>query len=212
MRTPKLMTNYTHLSDADLASFAMRTADALRTNANFPDLNPAFADYEPVALDYVAKQAITAKGRASSQQKEEKDEAREALLKQLRAIASYINNFTTVSSIQLSSGFYPVADPKGSQVPPASSWARIRPSNRPAEILLEYEAIREAYQYERQIATELDESGEPVWQPLPPVSDSRGNFYSPAQDGVTYYFRVRSMNKRGVSAWSPVASRKVWVD
>lgn len=212
MRTPKLITNYEYMSDSDLASFATRTADALRTNTNFPDMVPAFDDYEPIALDYVGKQAITANGRASGQQKEEKDEARKVLLKSLRAIASYINNFTDVSSIQLSSGFYPVADPKGLQVPRASSWTRIRPSNRPAEILLEFEAIREAYQYEMQIATEQDEQGQPLWESLPLVSDSRGNFYTPVEDGVQYHFRVRSLNKRGVSSWSPVAIRKAWVD
>src|SRR5690606_2146187 len=126
MRTPKLVTNYSGMSDSDLASLATRTADALRTNTNFPDMVPAFADYEPVALDYIAKQAITANGRASGQQKEEKDEARNALLKSMRAVAGYINNFTNVSSLQLSSGFIPVADPKGLQPPRASSWTRIR--------------------------------------------------------------------------------------
>lgn len=211
MRTPKLITNYSFLSDADLASLAARTADALRTNTSFPDMVPAFADYEPVALDFVAKQAVTANGRASGQQKEEKDEAREALLKSMRAVAGYINNFTSMSSLQLSSGFYPVADPKGLQAPRASSWTRIRPSNRPAEILLEFEAIHEAYQYEMQIASEVDAAGQPLWESLPLVSDSRGNFYAPVVDGIQYHLRVRSLNKRGISAWSPVATRKVWV-
>ncbi|MFB2121641.1 hypothetical protein [Parapedobacter sp. 2B3] len=211
MRIPKLVTNYSGMSDADLASLATRTADALRTNINFPDMNPAFVDYEPLALDYVAKQAVTANGRASGQQKEEKDEAREALLKAMRAVAGYINNFTNVSSLQLSSGFFPVADPTGLQAPRTSSWTRIRPSNRPAEILLEFEAIREAYQYEIQVATELDLEGQPLWQSLPLVSDSRGNFYAPVEDGVLYYLRVRSLNKRGISVWSPVATGKVWV-
>lgn len=199
------------MNDSDLASFATRTADALRTNTNFPDMIPAFDDFEPVALDYIAKQAITANGRASGQQKEEKDEARKALLKSLRAIASYINNFTEVSSIQLSSGFYPVADPRGLKAPDASAWTRIRQSSRPAEILLEFGAVRAAYQYEMQIASEVDAQGEPIWESLPLVSDSRGNYFAPVQDGVLYHFRVRSLNKRGVSNWSPVATRKVWV-
>ncbi len=212
MRTPKLVTNYEYMGDSELASHASRTADALRTNTNFPDLSPEFTEYEPLALDYIAKQAITASQRASTQQKNEKDEARKALLKSMRAVTSYINNFTELSSMQLSSGFLPVADPKGEQTPPASSWTRIRASNRPGEILLEFEAIRQAYQYEIQIASELDAEGQPIWQSLPLVSDSRGNFYAPAVDGTLYHFRVRSLNKRGVSAWSPVATRKVWVD
>lgn len=211
MTTPKLLTSYHGLSDTDLASLAARTADALRTNTNFPDLNPSFADYEPIALDYIAKQAITASGRASGQQKKEKDEARELLLVTMRAITSYINNFTMVSSIQLSSGFYPVSERRTLQSPRASSWARIVDSDRPREILLRFEAIREAYEYELQIAWEVDEDGQPVWQDLPPVSRALGNYYSPVEDGVTYYFRVRSRNKRGVSHWSPVASLRARV-
>lgn len=200
------------MNDSELASQASRTLDALRTNTNFPDMTPTFAEYEPKAQDYIAKQAVTANRRASTQQNREKDESREELLRVMRAVAGYVNNFTQISSVQLSSGFLPVSDPRGLQAPRASGWTRIRQSNRPAEILLEYEAIREAYQYERQIASELDAEGQPIWQPLALVSDSRGNYYTPVVDGTTYYFRVRSLNKRGVSAWSPVATRKVWVD
>src|SRR5690606_17892221 len=161
MKTPKLITNYDHLSDADLASLATRTVDALGTNANFPDLNPPTAEYEPIALDYVAKQAITANGRASGVQKEEKDEARNALIVMMRRVASYINNFTQTSSVQLSSGFYPVLPPKAGQVPSASTWARLADSNRPAELRLLFEAVRAAYQYEMQLASELDETEQP---------------------------------------------------
>ena len=211
MRTPKLVTNYADLSDGELANLASRTADALRDNTNFPDMIPPFAEYEAIALDYVAKQALTAKGNASSQQKEEKDEAQEVLLKSMRAVTSYINNHTELSSVQLSSGFHPVAPRKPLAVPEASGWTRITQSDRPGEIRLEYEAIYGAYQYERQLATELGEDGEPLWEALPLVSNSRRNYYSPVIDGTTYYFRVRSLNKSGISAWSPVAKRKVWV-
>lgn len=212
MKTPKLITNYSYMSDTDLASLATRTVDALQTNTSFPDLNPSFAEYESVALDYVAKQAITANGRASGMQKEEKDEARTAVLKLMRRAASYINNFTEISSIQLSSGFLPARDPKRGRAPDAPSWTWIRRSNRPAEILLGFEAVREAYQYEIQIAEDLDEQGNPIWQSLPLISDSRGNYYAPVADGIRYHFRVRSLNRHGRSAWSPVASRTAWVD
>ncbi|WP_257669094.1 fibronectin type III domain-containing protein [Parapedobacter tibetensis] len=211
MRTPKLITHYGYMSDPELANMATRTADALRTSMDFPDLDPPFAEYEPYALDYVAKQAITVNGRASGQQKKEKDEAREALLKMMRRVASYINNGTDVSSIQLGSGFLPVSEPRSSQVPRTSAWARLADSNRPGEILLQFEAIREAYQYEMQLAFELDESGQPVWQDLEPAPRAVGNFYSPVVDGVTYHFRVRSRNKKGVSEWSPVDSLRARV-
>ncbi len=212
MRTPKLISNYKHLSDADLASLATRTADALRTNTNFPDLNPPFAEYEAAAVDYIAKQGITANRNASAQQKEEKDEAREALIIMMRRASSYINNLTGVSSIQLSSGFLPVADPKSLGSPSAPAWSRLRHSSRPAEILLEFPAVTEAYDYEMQIAWEHDAQNQLMWQSVGSNSNSRGNFYSPVQDGVRYYFRVRARNKRGISGWSPVSSLIAQVD
>ncbi|WP_262249680.1 hypothetical protein [Parapedobacter soli] len=211
MRTPKLITNYDYLSDADLASLATRTVDALETNANFPDLNPSFETYKPVALDYVAKQAITANGRASGVQKEEKDEARAALVVIMRQLTSYINNFTQISSVQLSSGFYPVLPPKPGQVPSSPSWTRLTDSNRPGELRLQFEAVRAAYQYEMQLASELDETGQPVWQDINPAPRALGNFFGPVEDGVVYYFRVRSRNKKGVSDWSPIASLRARV-
>lgn len=211
MRTPKLITNYSQLSDADLASLATRTVDALQTNTHFPDLHPPIAEYEPVALDYVAKQAITANGRASGEQKEEKDEAREALLVMMRRVASYINNFTQVSSTLLSSGFYPMQEHKAGQIPASPTWARLADSDRPGEIRLPFEPIRAAYQYEMQLASELDETGQPMWRDLKPAPRARNNFYGPVEDGVVYYFRVRSRNKKGISQWSPTASLRARV-
>ncbi len=204
MRTPKLITNYDYLSDSALATLGTRTNEALRVNANFPDMQPIYEEYAAVAEDYIAKQAL-AVGRGSLQDVRAKDEARQVLIAMMRRVTNYINGITSISSVQLSSGFYPVADRKALQSPRASSWSRLRDSNRPGELLLEFEAVREAYQYELAIASALDENGQPIWQQWNMVSNSRGNFYSPAADGVTYYFRVRSHNKKGVSAWSPTS-------
>ena len=212
MRTPKLVTNYEYMSDAELASLASRTADALRTNTNFPDLDPPFETYEPVALGYIAKHAITATSRASTQQTREKDEARDALIVMMRRVATYINNFTDVSSTQLSSGFLPVAPPTTLGVPGAPAWSRLRHSNRPAEILLEFGAVRQAYEYEMEIAYETDVQGQLIWQTVGTNSSSRGNYYAPVQDGVRYYFRVRARNRKGISAWSPVSTLLAQVD
>ncbi|WP_257667194.1 hypothetical protein [Parapedobacter tibetensis] len=130
----------------------------------------------------------------------------------MRRVASYINNFTDMSSVQLSSGFQPVADRRSLQAPRSSSWTRIVDSNRPGEILLQFEAIKEAHEYEIVIASELDENGQPLWLEPRTIPRALGNYYSPVVDGVTYYFRVRSRNKRGVSHWSPVASLRARVN
>ena len=204
MRTPKLITNYDYLSDSALATLATRSDEALRLNANFPQLDPTYEKYAAVASDYVAKQAI-AVGRGSLQDVRAKDEARKELIIMMRRVTSYINNATTISSVQLSSGFFPVADRKVLQPPRAAAWSRLRDSNRFGELLLEFEAVREAYQYELAIASELDENGHPIWQQWRMVPNSRGNFYSPVTDGVTYYFRVRCHNKKGASTWSPTS-------
>ncbi|SEN21380.1 hypothetical protein SAMN05216436_11330 [bacterium A37T11] len=212
MRTPKLISNYDYLTDAELASLATRVTDAMRTNTNFPDLNPPFADYEAAALDYIAKQGITANRNASAQQKKEKDEAREVLIVMMRKVSSYINNLTDVSSVQLSSGFLPVADPKSLGNPSAPAWSRLRLSSRPAEILLDFPAVPGAYDYELQIAWETDANNQLIWLSAGTNSSSRGNFYAPVKDGVRYYFRVRARNRRGMSGWSPVSSLIAQVD
>ncbi|SFW76201.1 hypothetical protein SAMN02927921_04088 [Sinomicrobium oceani] len=210
MRRPKLITNYAHLTDGELAVLATRTLDALSTNTNFPDLDPPLEEYQPVAQDYLEKQAVTAAG-GNLRETKEKDEARAALVTMMRRVTTYINNVTGLASVQLSSGFYPVASPRSIRVPSSCEWTRIRASRRPDEILLEFPAIREAYEYEKQIADTLDENGQPLWQPAGRTSSSRGNFHAPVQDGVTYYFRVRARNKNGVSAWSPVSSMRATV-
>lgn len=210
MRRPKLITNYSYLSDGDLAVLATRTLDALSTNTNFPDLDPPLEEYQPVAQDYLEKQAVTAAG-GNLRETKEKDEARAALVTIMRRVATYINNSTDLASVQLSSGFYPAAMPRSTRVPLPCEWTRIRASRRPDEILLEFPAIREAYDYEKQIADTVDENGQPVWQSAGSTSRSRGNFHAPVQDGVTYYFRVRARNKNGVSAWSPVSSMRATV-
>lgn len=210
MRRPKLITNYGHLSDGDLAVLATRTLDALSTNTNFPELDPSFEEYEPVAQDYLNKLGITAAG-GNLRETKEKEEARTALVIMMRRVTTYINNFTDLASIQLSSGFYPAASPKSTGVPFPCEWTRIRASLRPAEILLDFPAIREAYDYEKQIADAVDQNGQPVWRSAGSSSNSRGNFHAPVQDGVMYYFRVRARNKNGVSAWSPVSSMRATV-
>ena len=204
MRTPKLTTNYDYLSDSALATLATRSDEALRLNANFPQLDPTYEEYAAVASGYVAKQAI-AVGRGSLQDVRTKDEARKELIAMMRRVTNYINGITSISSVQLSSGFYPVAERRSLQSPRASAWSRLRDSNRPGELLLEFEAVREAYQYELAIASALDENGQPIWQQWNMASNSRGNFYNPVADGVTYYFRVRCHNKKGASDWGPTS-------
>jgi len=194
-----------HPNQSDLPTFATRTADALRTNTNFPDMVPTFAEFEPVALDYIAKQAITANGRASGQQKEEKDEARRALLKSLRAVASYINNFTEVSSVQLSSGFFPVAYPKALQGPDPVEWIKFREGRLPGEMILDWAAAKDAKEYEYTLAEALDSEGQPIWGNIRRSSRCKGVIVIGLENRTEYRARVRSRNIRGESAWSTVA-------
>lgn len=211
MKTPiKLRTDYSKLSDPELATLATRTMNALIDNAHFPTLIPPYLEYEEAAHDFLTKQAI-ASANGSLQQRKERDEARDALLVMMRRVASYINNQTSVSSEQLSSGFHPHSDRKPGSGPRTPAWSRIEDSDRPGEVLLKFQAIREAYLYELAIASELDENGEPKWQIVKEVSKANGNFYAPVEDGVVYYFRVRCRNKHGISNWSPVSSLRARV-
>ena len=212
MKTPKLITNYEYLSDGELANMATRTADALRDNTNFPDMVPTFEEYETVALDYVAKQAITALARPNTQQAREKDEARDLLIDMMRRVTSYINNFTKLSSVQLSSGFEPVPPAKSKQVPRSPEWAKLADSNRPGELRLLFKSVKEAVEYEVDVTSEVDENGQPIWGTPWAVPRANGNYYGPVEDAVVYYFRVRSRNKKGVSNWTYGGKLRARVD
>ncbi|WP_257670842.1 fibronectin type III domain-containing protein [Parapedobacter tibetensis] len=205
MRRPKLKTNYGYLSDADLARLATRTADALRTSTGFPDLHPTFAEYEAVALDYIAKQGITAKG-GSIQQNQEKDEAREALIVMMRRVTSYINNFTDISSIQLGSGFYAVEPPSALLAAETVDWIKFRDGRLPGEVILDWAAVKAAAEYEYTIADGLDADGQPIWGEIRRIRRSKGNIITGLENRLEYYARVRSRNIKGESAWSPIAT------
>lgn len=211
MKTPiKLKTDYSGLSNPDLGTLATRTMHALIDNSNFPALIPSYLEYEEVAQDFLIKQGIASEG-GSLLQREERDEARDALLVMMRRMVSYINNQTAISSVQLSTGFHPYSERKRGKAPRTPAWSRILDSDRPAEILLRFQSIKETYLYDLAIASELDENGTPIWEIVKTVSKAKGNFYAPVEDGVIYYFRVRCRNKHGVSDWSPASSLRARV-
>ena len=205
MRRPKLLTNYKHLTDVELALLGEHSLIGLRDNSNFPNLDPPFEEYEIIVKNYLSKLGIASAG-GSIRETSEKNEARNALLTAMRKITTYINNTTELASNQLSSGFHPASSPKSISAPPPCSWSRIRLSRRPDEILLDFPAIKEAYDYEFQIADEIDENGQHLWKPAGTNSSSRSNFYAPVKMDTIYYFRVRARNKKGVSDWSPVST------
>ncbi len=192
------------MTDGELATLATRTIDALSTNTNFPDMNPPLSEYQPAAQDYLNKHGITSKG-GSIQQNREKDEAREALIVMMRRVTSYVNNFTDVSSTQLSSGFHPVEPPSELLAPGEVGWIKFRDGRQPGELILDWEAVKRAAEYEYTTADQKDEQGEPVWGEIRRVSRSKGNLITPVENRREYYARVRTRNIKGESAWSPTA-------
>lgn len=205
MRRPKLKTNYEYMTDGQLATLATRTLDALATNANFPDLDPAFTDYQTVAQDYLTKQGITSKG-GSIQQNREKEEAKAALIVMMRRITSYINNFTGVSSLQLSSGFHPVEPPSELLGPGSVAWIKFRDGRIPGEMILDWAAVKAASEYEYTIADQLDADGQPIWGEIRRVRRSKSIVVTGLENRRDYYARVRARNIKGESAWSVVAN------
>ncbi len=204
MRRPKLKTNYDYMTDGQLATLATRTLDALATNANFPDLDPAFADYQTAAQDYLTKHGITSKG-GSIQQNREKDESRDALIVMMRRVTSYINNFTDLSSMQLSSGFHPVEQPSELLGPLTVDWIRFRDGRLPGEMVLDWAAVKGAAEYEYNVTDQFDADGQPIWGEIRRSRRSKGVIVTGLENRREYHARVRARNIKGESAWSAVA-------
>lgn len=192
------------MSDGELANLATRTLGALATNTNFPNMDPPLADYQTSAEAYLTLHGISAKG-GSTQQNRQKDEAKDALLVMMRRVASYINNFTDVSSTQLSSGFYPVDPPEQTGAPQPVEWIRFRDGRLPGELILDWAAAKGAKEYEYTIADQKDAGGEPVWGDIRRARRSKGVIVTGLTNRTEYYARVRSRNILGESVWSTVA-------
>ncbi len=202
MRTNKVISNYDKLMDDELATLASGVEDALTGNVNFPDPNPTLPEFTAAAADYRAKLAVASR-KGSALEVSLKNEARKVVLNLLRRLAFYVNEIGQGNApILYSSGLRLNAQPKEMQAPTVPDGVRLRDGRQSGQIRLDFNPLKEAWEYEYAVSSEVDENKDPIWgEPLSTTS-SRANILAPVIPGMIYRVRVRARNGRGLGDWS----------
>lgn len=207
MRTQRVLTNYSKLSDADLSTLAGKTLTAMTANVNFPEQEPAIEDYTLLVNDYRTKHEAASE-TGGKFEKTAKDLARLALEEAMKRLTSYVN-FTANGNANMlvSSGFTLAAMPQGNGVPGVPLWVRMRDGAQRGQLRMDIAPVKTAWEYEFQVSNTRDESGAIVWgAELFSTTRTRGTNIMNLQSVQTYWVRVRARNGHGLGDWSEVVS------
>lgn len=207
MRKERIYTDYSRWSDDGLATLSGRTVEFLTDNDAFTDLQPLLADYSDLVTDYRQKLEVT-KNRGSLVEVTAKNKARGLLERMMKQLAFQVNMISEGDAHLLaSSGFILVGHPQAMRTPHVPLFGFLEDGERSGEFNLRFESIPSAWEYEYQIASIVDESGEPEWREIQRTTNSQRNLIAPVTPGMRYYARVRSRNAKGESDWSVTISQ-----
>ena len=206
MRTERVITNYSRLSDGYLSTLAGKTLTSMTDSVFFPDTIPSLADYKAVVMDYRMKYetAVETGGKFAITAK---DHARLVLLESMRRMAIYVNLTADGRADQLvSSGFMMAAQPQRSTTPEAPLWVRIVDGPQYGQMKLILAKVKSAWEYEYQLGT-TNWDGQIIWEDvLHRTTNSRGTVITGLIGGQTYQVRVRARNGRGPGDWTDPVS------
>lgn len=206
MRKDRLILSYTHLTDYELSTLAGRMLAAMTDNAHFESPIPALADIEPLVNDYRAKHEIASR-RGSALEVSEKNESRRLLLEALKQLAFYVNVVADGSHpVLVSSGLVLASQPGEVFVPDVPRLLRLRDGRISGQMRLNFESVKDAYEYLYTVSDTVDEQGNIVWPEPQLTTRSNLNYIDQVEPGKTYYARVRARNAKGLGDWSETVS------
>lgn len=104
MKSPRITTSFTALSDGNLEKKALAIIDAMTDNANFPTPTPALSDVSAALTDY--SNALSLAQNRDKLQVAIKNTKRKTLLNLLKELATYVNFIANGNkSVIISAGF-----------------------------------------------------------------------------------------------------------
>ena len=89
MKSPRITTSFTALSDGNLEKKALAIIDAMTDNANFPTPTPALSDVSAALTDY--SNALSLAQNRDKLQVAIKNIKRKTLMNLLKELATYVN-------------------------------------------------------------------------------------------------------------------------
>lgn len=206
MRKERVLLSYSHLTDYELSTLAGRVLAAVTDNDNFPDPMPSLAEFEPLVNTYRARHEVASR-RGSALEISEKNDSRRLLLLGLKQLAFHVNMVADGSlPILVSSGLILASQPTEIFVPDVPRLLRLRDGRVSGQIRLDFQPVKDAWEYLYTVSDTVDEQGNIVWSEPVITTRSRLNFIDPVEPGTTYYARVRARNSKGIGDWSETVS------
>lgn len=209
MRDEKVKSNYTRLTDYELATLGGRVAKAMQeteTAGFFTDPNPSVEELQTIVNDYIEKHEIASR-RGSALEISMKNESRKEVLSALRSLAHYVNEIARgqISKL-LSTGLQLVSQPVRIDVPSVPEEVKLRDGALSGQVVVSFKKVKNAWAYEIQWAQEAQKGDELVWEENVSTTVSRGTVIGNLQAGIRYFFRIRAMNGKGTGDWTEPAS------
>ena len=201
MRTLKVNTSFKIKKDAEILQYGLTIIAAMKDNANFPTPTPTLDEVQMAVDDYQEKLA-KASQKGSPLDISVKNESKKALAKVLKNLAFYVNAVGEGNlPVLLSSGFPLSAQPIAGLLPEEPVRLRMTDGSLSGQIRFDFDKVDRAILYEYCYASERDANGDLIWSDRLTTSTSINNTLSPTQPGLTYYIRVRAVNRNGVGDW-----------
>jgi len=201
MRTLKVNTSFKIKKDAEILQYALTVVAAMTDNVNFPTPTPTLEEVQTAVADYQEKLA-KASQKGSPLDISIKNESKQALAKILKNLALYVNSVGEDSlSVLLSSGFPLAAQPIKGLVPEIPTQLRMKDGSLSGQIRFDFDKVDRAVLYEYCYASIRDAGGDLVWSERQVTSSSINNILTPVEPGITYYLRLRAVNRNGVGDW-----------
>lgn len=202
MRKDRVISNYTYLSDDELAALAGKILGAMTGNPNFENPTPEMEILEGAVTDYRTKHEIAIRG-GSVLEKRLKNESREHLLGQLSQLAHYVNTVAMGRlAVLTSSALILAKHPSGVVVPAVIERVLLKDGSLSGQMQVSFTSQRAIWEYEIQIGEWPVESPDIEWGESFFTTTSRGTVIASLEAGKRYYVRVRARNAKGTGDWT----------
>jgi hypothetical protein len=205
MKTPKLVKDYSRLSEANLDFKAQMIIVNLTDNPHFPVTSPTLANFSVIKNEYSAALQNSAEGAKTAVAI--KNQAKTTLLQNMRFLAANIESLAQGDRAMLVSSGFELAT-EGENIPPLAAPTNFAISDgaNAGELKLTVKGVPNAVSYLHEY-TEGPVTEESVW--VSKISTSRTHTFTGIRSGIRVYCRVAAVGRKGQEVYGNVLSRVV---
>lgn len=194
---------FVRMRDGKLFTLANAVYPGMNNNSFFVDPSPSLEELDLVRSNFM-KHLARARASNSPYDAAVKNEARRELKRVLRGMAHFVNQTANGSLIVLlSSGFEITRYRTRIASPERIRNLRVKDGRKAGQMVFTFQSQPSIRLYEYRYSTDMDESGEIVWNDEVHITtSSRNNLIAPVVPGQVYFLSARAINTRGIGDWS----------